>query len=72
MVEEVGVAEPLPNVIFAQLPFTGLTSLEVKMALVAVKMPFTFNARPELKRISTPAGTVSVTPAFTERDEVTM
>ena len=72
MVDEVSVAEPFPKVIFDQLPNTGLTSLEVKIALVAVKVPFILNAIPALNRISIPAGTVSVTPAFTVKVEVTM
>lgn len=71
MVEDETV-EPLPKLIFDQLPFTGLTSLEVKIALVAVKVPYTVMAIPELNRNSTPAGTVNVTPAFTVMEEVTM
>ena len=69
---EAETVEPFPKLIFDQLPFTGLTSLEVKMALVAVKDPYTVNAIPELNFISTPAGTVNVTPAFTVMEDVTM
>ena len=33
---------PLPKVTLAQLPLTGAASLEVNMAVLAVKVPYTF------------------------------
>ena len=69
---EAATVDPFPKFILDQLPFTGLASLEVKRALVAVSVPYTVNAIPELNRISTPAGTVRVMPAFTVMEDVTM